>query len=398
MTATGPTDQTPTEPVQAPRVGGRVRIDERARRLAARLEPGEIAVIDQPDLDRAAAQSLIAARPAAVLNAARSTTGRYPNLGPGMLLRAGIVLVDDLGPDLMTLREGDVVEVEGGTVSRRGRILATGALRTTEDDERAVEAARQGVSAQVEAFAASTGDYLARESDLLLEGAGMPSLRTRLEGRPVLVVVPDASTRSELRALRGWIRDTDPVVIAVDAATQDVLDARLSPSMVVGDMDLVPEKVLRLGAELVVRSGHDGQAPGRARLDSKGLSYEVLTMSGSAEDAAVVLADLAGASVIVTVGAHASLDDFLDRGRAGMASTFFTRLRTGERVVPARAVLATYRPRVSGWWLSLLVLVALVALGAALWSTPWGHDLWTLLAGHVRDLIDPSAANPGSVG
>lgn len=391
-------DTPPPPPDAASPTTGRVRVDERPIKAAARLEPGEIAVIDRADLDRATAQALVAARPAAVLNASPSSTGRYPNQGPGLLVEAGIVLVDDLGPDVMTLHEGDAVAVSSaGTVSRGGRVVATGRRRTRGDVAESAEAARRGVAAQVEAFAASTGEYLDRESDLLLEDVGVPSLRARLAGRPVLLILPDADTPDELRRLRRWIRDTDPAVIAVEGATQAALSARLRPDVIVGDMDLVPEKALRSGADLVVRSGHDGVAPGRARLDKLGVPYEVLTVTGGAEDAAVILADAAGASVVVTVGSHASLGDFLDRGRAGMAALFFTRLRAGERLVSSQAVRATYRPRVAGGWMLLLALVALLALGAALWSTPWGQDIAGAVARRLTDLVN-SGTGPGSAG
>ncbi len=376
---------------------GRVRLDEHPMRVAARLEPGDIAVIDRPDLDGATARALASARPAAVLNASPSTTGRYPNRGPAVLLAAGIPLVDDLGPDVMALREGETVSVSStGTVSRAGRVVATGRPRSREDDAHEVEEARRGVSAQVSAFAASTGEYLEREADLLLEDIGVPELHTHVEGRPVLVVLPDSTTPEELRRLRRWIRDTDPVIFTVDGGTREAMATRLRPDVIVGDMDQVPEKALRSGADLVVRSGHDGVAPGRARLDKLGMTYEILTLTGGSEDAALILADAVGASAVVTVGAHTSLTDFLDRGRAGMAATFFTRLRAGDRLVSSQAVRATYRPRISGWWILLLAVVALVAMGAALWSTPWGRDVWDVLAQRFTDLAS-SGAGP-SVG
>ncbi len=396
MTSTEPSPPTPST-VPPREVTGRVRVDGRASKLATRLEPGDIAVIDQPDLDRATAQALLAARPGAVLNAARSTTGRYPNLGPGRILAAGIPLIDDLGPDVMALREGDRVSISGGTVTRGGHVIAAGAELSVEDDQRAMEEARQGVRAQVQSFAASTGEYLDRESALLIEGEGLPPLRTKFEGRPVVIVVADTDAAQRVHELRRWMRDTDPLVIAVDSATELLISAHIKPDLIIGDMDAVPETALSSGAELVVRANYDGTAPGKARLDKLGKSYETLTATGTAEDAAILLADLAGASAIVTVGAHASIEDFLDRGRAGMASTFFTRLRAGDRVIPAEAVITTYRPRISGWWIVLLALSALVAVGAALWATPWGNDLWIAVIDHIRAFVDP-ATGSGSAG
>lgn len=380
------------------RVSGRVRVDDRVRRLATRLEAGEIAVIDQADLDRVSAQALVAARPAAVLNVQPSTTGRRPVLGPGLILAAGIPLVDDLGPDLTALHEGQTVTVEDGTVMRGSTGVATGRVLTPELNASELQAARAGTVAQVEAFAAATGEYLDREADLLMGERKLPETGVDLSGRPVVLVLPGRRAAEELRALRRWMRDTDPVLVGVDAGSDVILAQRLRPRLLVGDMDAVSEKALTCGAALVLRAGHDGQAPGRERLDRRGLTHSEIVLGGTSEDAAVLLADLAGASVIVRVGAHTSVEDFLDRGRAGMASTFFTSLRAGDRLVSAPAVLATYRPRIAGGWLFLLALVALVAVGVALWSTPWGHDLWNALGGWIVGLTggaDPSGVAKG---
>lgn len=373
------------------RVSGRVRVDDRVRRLATRLEPGDIAVIDQADLDRVSAQSLVAARPAAVLNVQPSSTGRRPVLGPGLLLAAGIPLVDDLGPDLTALHEGQTVTVRGGTVMRGATEVASGRVLTERVNASEVEAARAGAVAQVQAFVASTGEYLERESDLLMGEREIPDTGVDLSGRPVVLVLPGEDSAAQLKQLRRWMRDTDPVVVGVDAGVDVALGQRLHPVVMVGDMDTVSEKALTCGAAIVLRAGHDGQAPGRDRLDRRGLKYSEIALAGTSEDAAVLLADLAGASVIVRVGAHTSVEDFLDRGRAGMASTFFTSLRAGDRLVSAPAVLATYRPRIAGGWLLLLALVALVALGVALWSTPWGHDLWNSLGGWIAGFVGGAA-------
>lgn len=399
------TDPHPAQPGTGPeasvpsaRVTGRVRVDDRARRLAARLEAGEIAVIDQADLGRGAAQALVSARPAAILNVQPSSTGRHPVLGPGIILAAGIPLVDDLGPDLLALHEGQSVTVEGATVTRGGTRVAEGRVLTSELNEADTEAARRGAVAQVQAFAASTGDYLEQESDLLLGEGDLPDTGVDLSGRPVVLVLPGERAAEELRALRRWIRDTNPVLVGVDAGADVILHRHLTPRMIVGDMDTISERALGSGAALVLRSGHDGQAPGRERLDRRGLTHSEIVLAGTSEDAAILLADLAGASVVVRVGSHTSVEDFLDNGRAGMASTFFTSLRAGDRLVSAPAVLATYRPRVAGIWLALLALVALVALGAAMWSTPWGHDLWNALGGWIAGLVggaDPSGTAKG---
>lgn len=383
MTIEGVTAQETTKSAPpAGTVSGRVRVDDRVRRLASRLEAGDVAVIDQMDLDRETARVLVAAGPAVVLNAAPSTSGRHPNRGPEVLLEAGVPLVDDLGPDVMALREGERVDVElaSGRVLRAGALAAQGRPVGLADAVSAREAAQAGLRAQLDGFAASAGEFLEREAPLLLHGVGLPDLVTRIAGRTVLVVLDDSRTTEQLRAARAWLKDTHPLVIGVDGGADIATDAGWKPRLIIGDMDVIRERTIRSGAELVVRAGHDALAPGRERLERMGIDHHVMTVSGSSADAAILLAALSGAEVIVTVGERASLDDFLDRGRGGMSASFFTRLRATGLIVPLPAIAATHRPRLRGGWILLMLLAALLALGTALAITPWGAGVLRHLA------------------
>ena len=99
-----------------PGLHGTARVSRLAGHLARRARPGEIAVIDHLDLDRVSAEALVACQPSVVLNAARSTSGRYPNLGPEILIAAGIPLIDDLGADVMAVTEGHRLRVADAAV------------------------------------------------------------------------------------------------------------------------------------------------------------------------------------------------------------------------------------------------------------------------------------------
>lgn len=372
-------------------VKGRVRVDEKPRRVAARLEPGEIAVIDQRDLDRTSAEALVEARPAAVLNAAPSATGRHPVQGPEILRKAGVLLLDDLGADLMRIREGDEVEIRGNEVWAGGILLA--GYDTDEDTEAMLPSQHVSpeiVHAQVASFSASTEDYLAQEGPTVFEGVGVPKTRLSLSGRIVLLIADSSASRRQLRDLRAWIKDANPIVVAVEGGASYARKARLRPDVIVGDMDLVPEKLLRSGAQLVVRSGRDGVAPGQQRLDRMGLAHDIIEFSGSAEDAAILVAAFSHPLAIVTVGHNASLHDHLDRGRGAMAPAFFTRLSAQELLVPACVVAATHRPRIRAAGFAFLLIAALAATFAALWSTPWGHDLMASIASMITDLVGPN--------
>jgi uncharacterized membrane-anchored protein len=370
-----------------PGTAGPVRVDPRTKALTKRLRPGDVAVIDHLDIDRVSAEALVACRPVAVLNAARSTSGRYPNLGPEIIVAAGIPLVDDLGPDVMNLTEGRVVRVEDGVVYDGERLVAEGVEQTPEIIERNLEDARAGLSVQLESFAANTMDYLRRERDLLLDGVGVPDITTAIDGRQVLIVVRGYHYKEDLATLRPYIVEYRPVLIGVDGGADAILEAGWTPDLVVGDMDSVSDRALTCGAEIVVHAYRDGRAPGVERVQKLGVPHVVFPATGTSEDVAMLLADDKGAELIVAVGTHATLVEFLDKGRSGMASTFLTRLRVGSKLVDAKGVSRLYRQRISNVQLLLLVLAGLLALAVALAATEAGQTLIALVAARLDDLV-----------
>jgi uncharacterized membrane-anchored protein len=370
-------------------ISGPVRLDRRTKNLTKRLLPGDVAVIHHTDLDRVSAEALVEAGASAVVNAVPSVSGRYPNLGPGILLAAGIQLIDDAGEDIFTLLdEGDQVIVDGDKLlDANGHVVAKGTLVTTEVLEHQLTFAREGLADQIEAFAANTMEYLRVEKELLLEGVGVPDVATEIEGRHVLIVVRGYDYRSDLEALRPYISEYKPLLMGVDGGADALLEAGYRPDMIIGDMDSCSDAALRCGAELVVHAYRDGRAPGIERIENLGLQAIPFPALGTSEDAAMLLADSKGARLIVAVGTHASLVEFLDKGRAGMASTFLTRLRVGPKLVDAKGVSRIYRSQVTGWHLVLLVLSAVIALSTALMLTDLGSQVGSLLLARIRDAI-----------
>ncbi|KXK58448.1 thiamin pyrophosphokinase [Micromonospora rosaria] len=348
------------------RVLGTARLDRRTKRLVGRLRPGDIAIIDHVDLDRVAADSLVAVGVAAVLNAKPSVSGRYPNLGPEVLVEAGIPLLDDLGEGVFErVREGDVVRIEGNTVFVGDDPVAHGSLQDAETVAKAMADAREGLSVQLEAFAANTMDYLRQERDLLLDGVGVPEIQTQVQGRHCLIVVRGYDYKADLDVLRPYIREYKPVLIGVDGGADALVEAGYTPDMIIGDMDSVTDDVLRCGAEVIVHAYPDGRAPGLARVNGLGVSAITFPAAATSEDLAMLLADEKGASLLVAVGTHATLVEFLDKGRGGMASTFLTRLKVGGKLVDAKGVSRLYRQSISGSSLLLLVLSAVAAMASA---------------------------------
>ncbi|HLR93082.1 MAG TPA: putative cytokinetic ring protein SteA [Jiangellaceae bacterium] len=360
-----------------PGVTGVVRLDHRTKNLTKRIKPGEIAVIDHGDLDRVSAEALVAREVGAVVNVRPSVSGRYPNLGPQILMEAGIPLVDDAGPEVFDdLSEGERVRLEGASLFREQEpdsIVAEGVEQSPDSVAALMDTARAGLSAQMESFAANTMEYLRRERDLLLDGVGVPPVRTELEGKHVLIVVRGYDYKADLAALRSYIREYRPVLIGVDGGADALLEVGLKPDMIVGDMDSVSDDSLTSGAELIVHAYQDGRAPGLGRLERMGLSGVPFPAAGTSEDIAMLLADDCGARVIVAVGTHATLVEFLDKGRSGMASTFLTRLRVGSKLIDAKGVSRLYRSRIPIWMLALFVVAGLVAVIVALLATPTGQ-------------------------
>lgn len=376
-------------------VAGPARVDRRTKNLTKRLRAGDIAVVDHVDLDRVSAEALVACRPAAVVNASPSISGRYPNLGPEILIEHGIPLVDDVGPQIMTaVKEGTPLRLDRGGVYAGSRLLATGTLQTADSVQASMAEARSGLAVQLEAFADNTMEYLRRERELLLDRVGVPDVHTDLDGRHALIVVRGYHYKEDLQILRSYIREFRPVLIGVDGGADAIVEAGHTPDLIVGDMDSVSDATLRCGAEIVVHAYRDGRAPGLERVQELGVEPVLFPATGTSEDVAMLLADDKGATIIVAVGTHATLVEFLDKGRAGMASTFLTRLRVGGKLVDAKGVSQLYRTRITNAWLAALLLSALFALFVALWSTPGGRgllqvagarwdDVWSFVTGVV---------------
>jgi uncharacterized membrane-anchored protein len=370
-------------------VSGVARLDRRTPRLAGRLNAGDIAIIDHVDLDRMSAETLVAAKPAAIINAQPSISGRYPNLGPQLVVSHGIVLLDNVGAEIFaTVKEGTKVRIDGHTVFVGETPVVTGTLQDIETVKDLMLEAKAGLSSQLEAFAVNTAEFMSRERGLLLHGEGIPTVKTRFAGRHAVIVVRGHDYQRDLKSLKHYIREYKPVLVGVDGGADALLEAGLKPHLIVGDMDAVSDAALGSGAEVVVHAYPDGRAPGLARVQDLGIDAITFPTSGTSEDVAMLLADENGAELVVAVGSHATLTEFLDRGRSGMASSFLTRLRLGAKVIDANGVSRLYRNRISGAALLLLVIAALVAVVAALAISDAGRTYLDSLQHDWDNVVD----------
>jgi len=353
------------------------RLDRRTKKLATRLRPGDIAIIDHADLDLTGADALAGCQVAAVVNAARSISGRYPNRGPQLLVEAGIPLIDDVGPEVFDrVQEGQRVRLEGDTLYAGDQVVAKGRQQDAGSVATAMAGAKANVAAEIEAFATNTLEFIKQEHPLLVDGIGVPALRTKLDGRDALVVVRGYHHREDIATLRSYIRERKPVRVGVDGGADALLEAGYRPDMIVGDMDSVSDQALLCGAEIVVHAYPDGRAPGLARVRALGLDPVLCPAAGTSEDVALLLADEKGASLIVAVGMQLAMVEFLDKGRSGMASTFLTRLRVDDKIVNAKGVSRLYQSRISSAAVIPLVLAAAVTVLVAMVVLPAGQILF----------------------
>jgi uncharacterized membrane-anchored protein len=366
-------------------VEGTARLGERTKHLVKRLRPGDVAVIDHLNIDRIAAEELIEAGVVAVLNASESSDGQYPNAGPLMLVHAGIRLVDAPGAGLFELlNDGDEVRIEGGAISLAGGEVAHGRALEAVDLERQLELQRERIDEALAEFAENTVAHVRQEAELLTGTVEYPPTRASFRDRHVLIVVRGDRHRRDLKALRAYIRDVRPVIVAVDGGADGVLEAGLKPDVILGDMDSAGDAALRCGAELIVHAYPDGRAPGCDRLLGMGLEHKIVPAAGTSEDVAMLMAYEKGAALIVSVGAHFNLVEFLDRKRAGMSSTFLTRLRIGEKLVDAKGVSRLYNPSSSLAPVGLFAIVFAVLLTIVVVSSPALSDVFDLVWLKIR--------------
>ncbi|MGH2992749.1 MAG: putative cytokinetic ring protein SteA [Solirubrobacterales bacterium] len=367
---------------------GSARLGRRTKDLVKRLGPGDVAIIDHADIDRIAAEELVASGVRVVVNCAPSSTGRYPNAGPLLLTRAGVRVIDTPGAPLFErLGDGDAVVVDGGAVRSNGATLATGRVLDASELAEQMERQRDRIDEALAAFAENTMARVRQERDLLFGGVELPETRTSFRDRHVLIVVRGTTHRKDLRALRAYIADVRPVLVGVDGGADAIIEAGLTPDLVLGDMDSASDAALRSGAELIVHAYPDGRAPGRDRLERLGLGHSVIPAPGTSQDVAMLLAYEKGAGLIVSVGAHFNLIEFLDKNRAGMSSTFLTRLRVGETLVDAKGVSRLYNPGVTGSQLALFAGASALLLVIVVLSSPALDNLLELLWLKIRVLL-----------
>jgi uncharacterized membrane-anchored protein len=385
-----------TRNTSRPGLSGTARVDRNIDRLLRRVCPGDIVVLDVLDLDRITADALVEADIAAVVNASPSVSGRYPNLGPEVLVTNGVTLIDETGPEVFKkVKDGAKIRLHEGGVYSGDRRLIRGTERTDHDIADLMREAKSGLAAHLEAFAGNTIEFIKSESPLLIDGIGIPDVDVDLRRRHVVIVADEPSAADDLKAIKPFIKEYQPVLIGVGAGADVLRKSGYRPQIIVGDPDQISTDALKCGAQVVLPADADGHAPGLERIQDLGVGAMTFPAAGSATDLALLLADHHGAALLVTTGHTANIETFFDRTRTqSNPSTFLTRLRVGEKVVDAKAVATLYRNHISGGAIALLAMTMLIAVIIALWVSRtdatvlhWIVDYWNRFTQWIQHLI-----------
>jgi uncharacterized membrane-anchored protein len=367
---------------------GPARLDRRTKRLVRRLKPDDVAIIDHTDLDRVSAEELLESGVRVVVNISPSQTGRFPNPGPLLLVRGGVRLIDAPGAELFdSVADGDLVTVRGASLFLNGDCVASGRILQAGELATALAEQRGRVTEALESFADNTMRYLREEGRFLAEGIDFPPLETRFRDRHALVVARGPGHKRDLRIVKPYVRDFKPVLVGVDGGADALLEAGYKPDVIVGDMDSVSDRALRSGAELLIHAYPGGDAPGAERVERLGLTFEAVPTMGISEDVALLLAHEKGAELIVAVGTHFNIIEFLERNRSGMSSTFLTRLKVGEILIDAKGVSRLVSRQVGLWPLLAFTAAGVGALVVAVLVSPELRETIDLLGTRVLEIV-----------
>ncbi|MGI5921337.1 MAG: putative cytokinetic ring protein SteA [Syntrophomonadaceae bacterium] len=370
-------------------IKGRARLDHRTKNLVGRLKRNDIAIIDHDDIDEVAANNLIHIRPQAIINVQPSITGRYPAKGALKILKAGIPIIDEADKEIFdVVKEGSLIEIKKNQVFLGSQKVAQGKLLSLEDVNQKLREANENITVELDRFVENTLEYAKKEKSIILGNIEVPPISAPILNRHVLIVVRGSSYKEDLRTISSYIQEQQPVLIGVDGGADALLEFGLEPDIIVGDMDSVSDQALRCGAQVVVHAYPNGKAPGLQRVEAMGIKATVFPMTGTSEDAAMIIAWEYGASLIVAVGTHSNMVDFLDKGRKGMGSTFLVRLKVGSILVDARGVSQLYKQSLHSKYLVQLLIAAIIPITIILWVSPSTKPFFRLLFLQIKLLLN----------
>jgi uncharacterized membrane-anchored protein len=370
---------------EAPLIKGKVRVGASTKQLLRNLPPKQIVVLRHQDLDEVIVQSLIEHKVRGIINCAPVMSGTYPTNGPLMLLQQGIPIWAAPEAAFDWFQDGSFVRgYENSLKLEDGTLPAS--LFTKEEWLKQHQKAQRHLQTMLRDFIENTLNYARQETQFVLDPFPAVSIQTNFHGKHVLVVTRGSGYKQDLEALKMYIRDYRPVLVAVDGGADAMLEFGYRPDLIVGDMDSVSDAALTCGAELLVHAYLDGSAPGMSRLEAMGLCATAVPCMGTSEDLAMLLAYEKQCELIVMLGAHTHMVDFLEKGRKGMGSTLLVRMKIGGKLIDAKGVSRLYRKPVR--WaretaITLFMAVLLIIL--SLLQLQWGmkrmmQAMWNIVS------------------
>lgn len=366
-------------------ISGTARLDKKTKSLIKRLKSSDIAIIDHEDIDRVSADGLVKSDVKAVINAGKSITGRYPNVGPGIIVNAGIVLIDQVDTTIFNrLGDGDAIEIEDNMIMLNNEVVARGTRLDKKRVTEMMEAAEEKLDKEMEQFVTNTIEYLDRQKADIIYDTWAPDVHTEIKHKQVLVVVRGYDYLADLKTLKPYIREVKPVLIGVDGGADALLESGFKPDIIIGDMDSVTDKALLSGAEIIAHAYEDGIVPAAARMKNLKLKYLTWPLAATSEDLALLLAWVKKADLIVALGTHSNLVEYLDKGRSGMASSFLVRLKVGTKLLDAKGVSKLYQTAPPAWQILVIILTFLAVVVAVILASPQLREIFTVIWLNLR--------------
>ncbi|MDR1773552.1 MAG: hypothetical protein LBR30_01580 [Clostridioides sp.] len=362
------------------RIKAPIKVDKKTKKLAKRILSGDIAVINHIDIDEVAADSLVEAKTKLVINASESISGRYPNKGPGILVKNNILIIDNIGVEAFEkLKENDFIEVIDSKIYRDGEFIAEGEVLDLPAVENKIKKAQENISVELDHFIENTIEYAKKEKGFILGDVEIPDVKTKYLDKHVLIVVRGHNYKEDLNAIISYIDEVKPILVGVDGGADALIEFGYVPDVIVGDMDSVSDSALEIAKEIVVHAYPDGRAPGLKRVQELGLEAVIFPAPGTSEDIAMLTAYEKGAKLLVAVGTHSNMIDFLEKGRKGMASTFLVRLKIGSKLIDAKGVNMLYMSRLKLKYVIALLCTALFPILILLMLSPQMQQFFKLL-------------------
>ncbi|TAH63516.1 MAG: hypothetical protein EWM50_02465 [Gottschalkiaceae bacterium] len=369
-------------------IKGNLKKDRKTKNLVKRLRTGDIAIIDHKDIDEIAAISLVESKVKCVLNLNKSISGKYPNKGPSILVDAGIILLESKNKEIFDIVcEGEELEINNNLILYKDKVIGNFEELDSNKIKELLSIGYSNIEKELDKFIENTLEYAKKEKELVLEKGNIPKVKTKINGRHVLVVVRGKDYKKDLLAIQNYISEVKPVLIGVDGGGDALLEFGLTPDILIGDMDSVSDKCLRLSKEIIVHAYTDGRAPGLQRVNALGLDAKIFPSAGTSEDIAFLLAYYNNVDLIVAVGTHSNMIDFLEKGRSGMSSTFLVRLKVGSKLVDAKGVNMLYRSSLKPKYVVGLGIAALIPIIVLTLMFPPMKELIKLIQIRLRILF-----------